>query len=98
MCANELSGQTNVINSNNIAYDKSQGYCAQTYLNTDKIEAVKRIEKRSRRKCDREPYRDFNEYRGPSISESVPGCVPICPITITSQTLDNSCLSNLLGQ
>ncbi|XP_073233348.1 ATP-dependent DNA helicase PIF1-like [Porites lutea] len=30
----------------------------------------------------------FNEYRGPSISDSIPRCVPICPITITSQTLD----------
>ena len=59
MYRNEFSGQTNVINSNNITYDKDQGYCAQISLNTDKdnIEAVRRTEKRSRRKHDREPSR-----------------------------------------
>ena len=30
----------------------------------------------------------FDNYRGPSISESISSCVPICPITVTSQTLD----------
>ncbi|XP_068687691.1 ATP-dependent DNA helicase pif1-like [Montipora foliosa] len=30
----------------------------------------------------------FDNYIGPSISESIPSCVPICPITVSSQTLD----------
>lgn len=30
----------------------------------------------------------FDNYRGPSISESISSCVPICPITVSSQTLD----------
>lgn len=30
----------------------------------------------------------FDNYKGPSISESISSCVPICPITITSQSLD----------
>ena len=30
----------------------------------------------------------FDNYRGPSISESMSACVPICRITITSQSLD----------
>ncbi|XP_020622509.1 uncharacterized protein LOC110060102 [Orbicella faveolata] len=30
----------------------------------------------------------FDDYSGPSISDSIPGCVPICPITVTSQTVD----------
>ena len=25
----------------------------------------------------------FDDYRGPSINDSTPACVPICPITIT---------------
>ena len=42
-----------------VTYDKSQGYCALTYLNTDKIKAVKGTKKCSRRKHDREPSRDL---------------------------------------
>ena len=56
MHPNELPGQTNLINCNNITYDKDQWYCAQISLNTDKgnIEAVRRpVEKRNRRKRDR---------------------------------------------
>ena len=30
----------------------------------------------------------FDNYKGPSISESISSCVPLCPITISSQTLD----------
>ena len=30
----------------------------------------------------------FDNYKGPSISKSIPSCVPICPITVTSQCLD----------
>ena len=30
----------------------------------------------------------FDDYSGPSISHNIPGCVPICPITVTSQTVD----------
>ena len=30
----------------------------------------------------------FYDYRGPAISDTIPRCVPKCPITITSQTLD----------
>lgn len=30
----------------------------------------------------------FDNYRGPSISHSIPLCVPICPISITFQSLD----------
>ena len=30
----------------------------------------------------------FDNYRGPSISESISSCVPMCPITVSSQTLD----------
>ena len=30
----------------------------------------------------------FDDYTGPSINDSMPACVPICPITVTSQTLD----------
>ena len=30
----------------------------------------------------------FDNYRGPSITESISSCVPICPITVSSQTLD----------
>ena len=30
----------------------------------------------------------FDKYRGPSISEPLSSCVPICPITVTSQILD----------
>jgi len=26
----------------------------------------------------------FNDYRGPSITNDIPGCVPICPITVSS--------------
>ena len=29
----------------------------------------------------------FDDYRGPSISDSKPSCVPICPITVTSDSL-----------
>ena len=29
----------------------------------------------------------FDDYRGPSLCDSKPGCVPICPITVTSQSL-----------
>lgn len=32
----------------------------------------------------------FDDYRGPSVSNTILQCVPICPITITSQTLDGS--------
>ena len=28
----------------------------------------------------------FDDYKGPSISETIPSCVPICPITISSGT------------
>ena len=28
----------------------------------------------------------FDDFRGPSINDSIPACVPICPITVTSQT------------
>lgn len=31
---------------------------------------------------------EFNNYTGPSISESMSSCVPICPVTVTSQCLD----------
>ena len=30
----------------------------------------------------------FDNYKGPSISKSISSCVPICPITVTSQSLD----------
>ena len=30
----------------------------------------------------------FDNYKGPSISKTIPSCVPICPITVTSQCLD----------
>ena len=30
----------------------------------------------------------FDKYRGPSISDPISSCVPICPITVTSQILD----------
>ena len=30
----------------------------------------------------------FDNYRGPSITESISSRVPICPITVSSQTLD----------
>ena len=30
----------------------------------------------------------FENYRGPSISDSISSCVPTCPITVSSQTLD----------
>ena len=30
----------------------------------------------------------FDDYSGPSISHSIPGCVLTCPITVTSQTVD----------
>lgn len=30
----------------------------------------------------------FHDYTGPSVSNNNPGCVPICPIAITSNTLD----------
>lgn len=30
----------------------------------------------------------FDDYSGPSIIDSIPGYVPICPITVISQTLD----------
>lgn len=30
----------------------------------------------------------FDNYRGPSIMSTLPNCVPICSITVTSQTLD----------
>lgn len=30
----------------------------------------------------------FDDYRGPTINDTIPRCVPICPIAITSQTLD----------
>ena len=30
----------------------------------------------------------FDNYKGPSISNSISSCVPICPITVTSQCLD----------
>ena len=30
----------------------------------------------------------FDNYKGPSISKSTSSCVPICPITVTSQSLD----------
>ena len=29
----------------------------------------------------------FDEYTGPSINNGIPRCVPICPITVTSDTL-----------
>ena len=32
----------------------------------------------------------FDDYRGPSIHDSIPAYVPICPITVTSQTLDDT--------
>ena len=39
----------------------------------------------------------FMNYSGPFINSNIPGCVPICPKTVTSNTLDcvhecNSCL------
>ena len=30
----------------------------------------------------------FGHYRGPSISQTLPNCVPICPITASAQLLD----------
>ena len=30
----------------------------------------------------------FDNYRGPSISETVPSCVPVCPITASTQLSD----------
>ena len=30
----------------------------------------------------------FDNYKGPSISKSISSCLPICPITVTSQSLD----------
>ena len=30
----------------------------------------------------------FDDYKGPSIIHNIPACVPICPITVTSYTLD----------
>lgn len=30
----------------------------------------------------------FHDYTGPSVGNNNPGCVPICPIAITSNTLD----------
>lgn len=30
----------------------------------------------------------FDDYKGPSINDSIPACVPICPITVTSELLD----------
>ena len=30
----------------------------------------------------------FHDYTGPSVSINNPGCVPICPIAIPSNTLD----------
>ena len=30
----------------------------------------------------------FDDYRGPSISETLPSCVPICPITVSVQSVD----------
>ena len=30
----------------------------------------------------------FDDYRGPSISEDLPSCVPICPITASSQSIE----------
>ena len=31
----------------------------------------------------------FDDYRGPSISDTLPSCVPICPITVSAQSIDN---------
>ena len=31
----------------------------------------------------------FNDYTGPSLTNRIPGCVPICPITATCKTLDS---------
>ena len=30
----------------------------------------------------------FDDYSRPSISDTVPSCVPICPVTVSIQTLD----------
>lgn len=30
----------------------------------------------------------FNDYSGPSISDILPSCVPICPVTVSIQSLD----------
>ena len=30
----------------------------------------------------------FDDYRGPSIIDNIPACVPICPITVNSHFLD----------
>ena len=32
----------------------------------------------------------FDNYKGPSISKSISSCVPICPIIVTSQSLDGT--------
>ena len=30
----------------------------------------------------------FDDYRGPSITETQQSCVPLCPITVSAQSLD----------
>ena len=36
----------------------------------------------------------FDEYTGPSINNELPHCVPICPITVISDTLEVSMKDN----
>ena len=28
----------------------------------------------------------FDDYKGPSISDSTPSCIPMCPLTVTSKS------------